>query len=212
MYPRYKALLQQGLHPIEATRQAYFLQKAKQGSQDPTGPLGGTSAANPVSTAAVEPKKEPEPSARALPSAPVIVPRRPPAPRAVLTPVGVPVGKAALPARPFRPPEPSASVGSPAAASAHPLDQVKTPEGSDAEIDTTPESPLEGVWRTENRSRSPVGRVVNPTGSVAANLPARPVGPPPHQVRPPLARTPQQAREFPHSFVRIARAPANRRR
>ena len=79
--PQEAALLQQGLPPIEATRQAYFLQKAKQGSQDPTGPLGGTSAANPVSTAAVEPKKEPEPSARALPSAPVTVPRRPPAPR-----------------------------------------------------------------------------------------------------------------------------------
>ena len=136
VYLRLKALLQQGLPPIEATRQAYLdLQEAKRVSQDPTGPLGGTSAANPVSTAAVEPKKEPEPSARALPSAPVTVPRRPTAPRAVLTPVGVPVGKAALPARPFRPPEPSASVGSPAAASAHPYDrEVKTPR------DRTPRS------------------------------------------------------------------------
>ena len=218
MYPRFKALLQQGLTPIEATRQAYLdLQEAKPISQDPTGPLGGTSAANPVSTAAVEPKKEPEPSARALPSAPVTVPRRPTAPRAVLTPVGVPVvrvpvGKAALPARPFRPPEPSASVGSPAAASAHLYDrEVKTPEGSDAEISPSPESPPQGVWRTEDRSRSPVGRVVNPTGSVAGYLPARPVGPPPHQGRP-LAPSPQQAREFPHSFIRIARAPANHRR
>ena len=128
--------------------------------------------------------------------------------------VRVPIGKAALPARPFRPPEPSASVGSPAAASAHPYDrEVKTPEASDAEISPSSKSepPLEGVWRTEDRSRSPVGRVVNPTGSVAGYLPARPVGPPPQQVRPPLARTPQQAREFPHSFIRIARAPATHR-
>ena len=213
VYPCFKALLQQGLPPIEATQQAYLdLQEAKRVSQDPTGwSTWGTTAANPVSTAAVEPKQEPEPSARALPSAPVTVPRRPTAPRAVLTPVGVPVGKAALPARPFRPPEPSASVGSPAAAGAHPLDIVKTPEGSDAEISPSPESPPQGVWRTEDRSRSPVGRVVNPTGSVAGYLPARPVGPPPQQVRP-LARTPQQAREFPHSFIRIARAPANHRR
>ena len=213
VYPLFKAHIQQGRPPIEATRQAYLdLQEAKRVSQDPTGPLGGTSAANPVSTAAVEPKKEPEPSARALPSAPVTVPRRPTAPRAVLAPVGVPIGKAALPARPLRPPEPSASVGSPAAASAHPYDrEVKTPEGSDAEISPSPESPPQGVWRTEDRSRSPVGRVVNPTGSVAGYLPARPVGPPPHQVRP-VAPTPRQAREFPHSFIKIARAPANHRR
>ena len=217
VYPLFKAHIQQGLPPIEATWQAHLeLLEGKRAFQDPTGPSGGASAASPrlVSTAAVEPKREPEPSARALPGAPVTVPRRPTAPRAVLTPVGVPIGKAALPARPLRPPEPSASVGSPAAASANPQDrEVKTPEGSDAEISPSPksESPLEGVWRTEDRSRSPVGRVVNPTGSVAGYLPARPVGPPPHQVRP-AAPPPQQAREFPHSVIRIARAPANHRR
>ena len=213
LYPVFLSHVARGLNFVDATWQAH--RQLLEPNYQPVGapgssatepsassqPGGGATAAVPtpnIHSAAAAP---PAPTREGLTSKASGVPRRPALPRAVLTPVG----KSPLPARPL-----IASAAQPQHASQpeevdpHSV-TCKTPESSDSDS-------ASGVWKRakEDRSRSPVRRrKVVPTGSVAGYIPAPVVGPVPP---PPRPVAPPQRREYPHSFVRIAQAPAVHRR
>ena len=206
IYPLFKQHLERGLSVLDATHQARRQLIEGAAYQIPTAVPEGSSAAilRPVPIAAGEPPQEAASRTSPLSGTPVPVPpRRPPAPRAVLTPVGVPVGKSALPARPVAPREPSASVVGPAVAD--PRDrQVLTPTGSDAEpASSESETHLSGIWRdSEARSRSPSRNRLGASSKAPARRGViRPVAPP--------SLVP---RGYPHSAVRLAQAPITYRR
>ena len=205
IYPLFKQHLERGLSVLDATHQARRQLIEGAAYQVPTAVPEGSSAAilRPVPLAAGEPSQEAASRTSPLSGTPVSVPpRRPPAPRAVLTPVGVAVGKSALPARPVAPREPSASVVGPAVAD--PRDrQVHTPTGSDAEIASSESEARSGIWRdSEARSRSPSRNRLGASSKAPARRGViRPVAPP--------SLVP---RGYPHSAVRLAQAPITYRR